>query len=228
MIIQIDNLISFYDYFEENIKSDISPITGMIGEEVVSRILEHRFINQENSTCEILPEHPKQVRDLGRKTLDRWLKVTNGNITTFYQAEIKNWTSYSYGIPHTLNPDSSIQEINTFAQDIFAKEWDANTNAFRQDRVNKVLLAMQDPPNYHGEAIRPIACYWFPICQPENVNEIKYLTTLQCGYETFAEVDIFSVSLYLRELLNQDIHEIELDMNIYETRINHIQNFFIQ
>ena len=77
MTVNIPELISFYDFFREERKSQISAITGMIGEELMAGILKDYFESNGNTRCEVMGMHPVQVRK-------------NSNFASFFASKKEN------------------------------------------------------------------------------------------------------------------------------------------
>ena len=80
---------------------------------------------------------------------------------------------------------------------------------------------MKPPQKYENHIIRPLFIYWMPISF-NGINSLSKISLKDFNFPfktVFEELDIFSVSLYLRDLYKKGIKNIDLEMPILEHRI---------
>ena len=215
--LKIEDLIRFYDEKDKNISHQVSSITGIIGEDLGAGLVKHYFDNQ-NRTTEIIDEHPKQGGKTG-KWLDRWIKVKNihDNNFTYYQTEIKNWSSHSIG-GKKIPLNAQTEELKAFAIASYNGQWDSNKNTLKHEKVVKVLSRMKSHSQIiEKDTIKPLIVFWFPLHDKEN-DFNQALFEVKCNSGTFTHVTFFSMSIYLRKLLNDNITEIQIEAPNIEIR----------
>lgn len=202
--LNVTELLAFYDDKLPDDRKLVSSITSLVGEDLAAGLLKHYF-EDKNYKVEILPNYPsefKQTEKKKSKHLDRWIKLERGNKTTFYQVEIKNWSSHSFS---TSKVDT--KNLIAYARKQFSLQWDYSKCTFRQESVSKVLKPMKEPAGYKaGNKVQPLACFWLPILAKEE-KKLKPFFKIDCKNEQFSAVYCFSLSLYLRELTkgNKDV-----------------------
>lgn len=214
MKIAIENLIRIYDTAEHHdIHEHVSAITGMIGESISMGILKHYFLNaNEQVSVEILKNKPREQMAVGvhknkGKRLDGWMSVKTDE-TIFYQIEIKNWSAHSIAGYRSkkLSLNCDKEALKEFADYKFKDQWNVNKGTFSDGLhyVSKVLKKMETPNSASysnaNTIIEPLICYWYPISPKERFASFF---RLDCQNEEFKHVNFFSLSLYLRELLEK-------------------------
>ena len=94
--------------------------------------------------------------------------------------------------------------------------------AKKYGKTSKVLVEMKKPKGYARFKLEPLLILWWPISLPDNKLEPFFsvnVKNLNIKFKTkFKKLHIFSVSLYLRELLNRK-KDIVLDMPDSQYRI---------
>jgi hypothetical protein len=216
MKIRIDKIISFYDDKVAEDSKHASAITALVGEDLAAGLMKHYFDNNNNS-CEILIEKPTEGTRKG-KWLDRWLKVSSYDTTTFYQTEIKNWSSHSIAGQRIL-VDATEQAIIDFAHNRFSDQWNAESETLRYHYVAKVLKKMRsiNAVDVRKGKIEPLICYWYPILKIDTNSLTPFFCTACKG--DFDKVNFFSLSIYLRKLYMNGDKVIDIDMPYFEQRI---------
>lgn len=212
--LEIERIISLYDDKRPEDKEHVSSINGILGEEMAAGILGYYFKEEERvENVKILDYKPTQGIRNGKR-LDRWICVNSGGSNLFYQTEIKNWGSHSYGAQKVI-----LKDIKEYAIRSFAKQW-ADGNMIHKD-VKKVLLSMKKPKEFKpGDRILPLICFWFPICK-NATEEMKPLfeTGISTPESTFDNLYFFSLSIYLRQLLEKGTSSIDIKANKFEKRM---------
>lgn len=220
----IKNIIEFYDGKNPNDRKHSSSITGIAGEDLACCILQHYFENKGYQ----FSIHGKPTEGIKKgKWLDRWIRIEKDGNSVYYQTEIKNWCAHSLGgKPLTLDANQST--IENYASRMFARQWNKETNSFKEYPVKKVLKTMKSShlPD-ESPSIEPLICYWFPI--NNGSKDLSPFFTLDCKNNidtTFDEVHVFSMSLYLRELVQKGISEIIVESQNLESRFLIMQKMF--
>jgi hypothetical protein len=222
--INIEDILNFYDDQNPLDKRQVSSITGLVGEDLGAGLIKHYFESSGNEVL-ILPDPPSELKEIEKKKakkLDRWIKVKFDNKTTFYQTEIKNWSSHSVG-GKKLSVKCTEEQLVEFAREKFAKQWSNTDNTLSSEYVLKVLNQMKSPTGYNGEDISPLICYWFPIL-PKSITKSTAFYEMYCG-KTCKTIYFFSMSIYLRELLKTK-KQIDIDAPNIELRLTKINSMF--
>jgi hypothetical protein len=237
MEISIAELIRFYDTKEHgDAHAHVSAITGMVGEGLALGLLKHYFINVKDATSvTILPDKPREILGAGinknnGKRLDGWIIVEASDRIVFYQTEIKNWSAHSIAGYRNKNLaiDCDPELLKSFADYKFTNQWSASTDNFSPglEYVSKVLKKMETPKSSlfrQGISIvEPLICYWYPISPKES---FKPFYSLKCDSE-FAQINFFSMSLYLRDLYKQGIQRVQIDVPVIEKRLDYLRMMF--
>ena len=160
------------------------------------------------------------------KRLDKWILVNNDGKRTLYQTEIKNWSSHSIG-GQALAIDASEQQAVNTAHLMFKNQFDEKRRTLRYPTTEKVLTRMRPPINVEQQ--RPLLCFWFPILPSTITDPSIAFSRVPVINENFGELDVFSLSLYLRSLYNkgQEGTYIELELPVLEARLEIIQKLFV-
>ena len=175
----------------------------------------------------IIDDHPKQGSKTG-KWLDRWIKIKNiqDNNFTYYQTEIKNWSSHSIGgLKILLN--AQLEELKLFALAKFNDQWDSKKKTLKHEKVLKVLNKMKPYIQImENDIIQPLIIFWFPLHDEEH-DFNQTLFEVECQSETFKSVSFFSMSIYLRQLINNNITEIQIEAPNIEIRRSILNDMFL-
>jgi len=193
-------------------------IIGLIGEDLNAAVFKHYT----NNKAEILPENVVQGFKKG-KWLDRW--IADHDKKVLYQCEIKNWAGASLG-GRTLPVHTTIEE----QQDVATYNYARLINDFSIDKdhpsnLSKVLLPMRVPERFVSYTVRPMLVLWMLITDDLKTMHPHFTISNLPITDTFSEMDIFSVSLYLRQLLANGVTSVELDTPGVEKRLSIINNF---
>ena len=113
--------------------------------------------------------------------------------------------------------------MKKYADQSWAKLWDAQQDTFKEDNVAKVLLEMT-PPAHVDVPIAPLLIFW-RVLQIED-GEPKILMEKKINHGCFSSVWIFSMSAYLRRLIKQDVHTIRIEMKKYDKCRNKMTEIF--
>lgn len=225
MKLNIKELITFFD--SRGNRGDATALIALLGEDLNASVYRH-FRNNE---VEILNCSVTCGANKGQR-LDRW--IVDKKDKKILQCEIKNWSASAIG-GKQLDIDSSNDEIKKVVKYYWDRELNGNLSnkVEHPNRVTKVLLKMKAPKEYSDFKIEPLIVYWMPISSDEeefNPSSCLVINTLNIPIKNeFIKLNIFSVSLYLRQLYNngKGLKFIDLDMPNFKNRIdilNKLQN----
>jgi hypothetical protein len=164
--------------------------------------------------------------------LDAWVYTTKEH----YQVEIKSWSASAVGGQPIVPNDEKL----------LLKACGTNKHTYLNNRRNskkvwKVLEKMQNEKSRGNNERTPrkaLLAFWSPITNDEDLSEkrklkpffeiddlspfqdsINHANLRSCEFD---KVSVFSASLYLRQLRNEDIPYIELDMPRVDDRLEHL------
>lgn len=193
-------------------------IISLIGEDLNAAVFNHYH----NNSLEVLPENVVQGFKKG-KWLDRWIADHENQI--LYQCEIKNWAGASLGgrtlaadAPATLWPEIADYNLGRIKNDL-------SFDKVHPTGLTKVLLPMRKPEAYANYTVRPMLILWMLITDDFVHLSPQFTLTNLPITESFKEMDIFSVSLYLRKLLQDGTITIELDTPNIAQRLQLMRSF---
>jgi len=220
----IKELLDFFDSRNSAEKGNVTPIVGLLGEDLNASIYRHYRKNE----VEILNGNVTQGVRKG-KWLDRWILDKKNH--KLLQCEIKNWSAAAVG-GKELKYNASDKEIESVSFDYYWKR-EINGNLSKKGeehkRVIKVLFEMKKPKQYCDLKVEPLLIYWMPITNDKtslnalsNVSVKKLRLSIRSPFPTLY---IFSVSLYLHSLLKKGKKTIELDMPNFTHRMKILESF---
>jgi len=258
--IDVIEVIKFYDEkeFDENnkeVKKPASSISGMIGEDLIAGIFKDFLENIDpslkktdylnNNKVTILDTTIKAIGKNG-KMLDRWILLNNEQNNIAFQTEIKNWSVHSLGgksFPkiekNGKDPFSDILELSKINFEKTWKEDKFGRGGFIDKSVGKVLLKMKEEEIIKGYKIKPLICFWMPICSKEiaTSDDILPFFKKNCSNDIeinpfknegeFDTVYFFSASIYLRYLIKKKKFEIEIMSNNIQNRIEYLNKLIL-
>lgn len=214
MKINIEETLEFFDGRHEKDRGHASAVVGVLGEDLNAAAFAH-YMTSRGADVNVL-DVPVTTGNKKGHWLDRWIDIRHEETHALYQTEIKNWSSWAIG-GRQLSVTASIEEVQKVAQ----HHWTQQTNNIfvgsEPNGVTKVLLKMKLPVGYEGQEgrVEPLLIYWMPISNTESIEPFFSASVhdVAPNIETpFDELQIFSVSLYLRQLLESGTETIDLDM----------------
>lgn len=224
MKINIEETIKFFDDTPSG-GGLASSVVGLIGEDLNAWAFKYFMEKERNAEVKILTNKVTTGSQKGKR-LDRWIYIKEKNKEILYQCEIKNWSSTAIGGRH-LRLDADLNEKQKVAQyywnhqlktELLDKKYPGN--------VTKVLLDnMKIPDGYKNIEVKPLIIYWMPISNTNELRPFFKVSVLSLNNpkikSTFKDLNIFSVSLYLRELLNKsNKKEITIEMPSVKNRLD--------
>ncbi len=225
MKINIKKCLEFFDERNPEHQGHTNAVIGMIGEEIASKTFLH-YMSSRKRRIEIIEDKFQATghRNGAGPRLDAWFIELNEK--KLYQCEIKNWCSWATtGIDVGESPEK-VMGASQYYWDVVKKEF-AMTKKY--GKTSKVLVEMNKPKNYTKFKLEPLLILWWPI-SPNNKLEPLFsvdVRSLNIRFKTrFKKLHIFSVSLYLRELLNRK-KDLTLDMPDSQYRIKTLKNLGI-
>lgn len=214
MKIDIRETLEFFDGRHPHDVGHASGIVGMIGEDLNANAFKH-FLEKNGAEVKILNTPVTTGKNKGKR-LDRWIYVKDKDgKETLYQTEIKNWSSWAIGgTPLIIEADDD--ELLRATRHYWKRQKDVDfSKGSHPNGVTKVLVPMIPPESYKSVPVQPLLIYWMPISNTDHITPLFTVKVqdIVLGMETpFFTLNIFSVSLYFRELLKYDKSQIELDM----------------
>jgi hypothetical protein len=198
-------LLEFYDQRNKwplEVGSQISGITGLIGEDLVLGLFQHYLCTREHVNAKV-PTRCKGPENRGSR-LDAWVFTP----TACYQTEVKNWCASAMG---GISVGSSDETLLRAAKLNLARYLGHKDTA---KHIWKVLKPMFRPMEHAHLPLRPLLAFWSPVALPtvKNASQLKpffkssaepyqdFIKMAGVGEHAFSHVWIFSASLYLREL----------------------------
>lgn len=213
------NILESLKFFDDPTEvGHASAIIGVIGEDLCASSFAHYINSKNKNTNCIVLDLPVSKGTLRGHRLDRWI-VDNDN-KIIYQTEIKNWSSTAKNgirLPALAEDSmvSAVVEINLKNQ---------IKGSFYQ--AEKVLEKMNKPKIYSEYTLLPLLIYWMPIStygiSPFSKISVSDMNLAYKHYE-FNELELFSVSLYFRKLL-QETKFLDLELPNAEKRLEVLSN----
>ena len=207
--IPIRSLLKFYDDPAKINKGHTTAITAVVGEDIGAGLLIDYYLRR-GLKAEVLNEGVTQGTNIGKR-LDRWIVVTRGKHTTYYQVEIKNWGASAFG-GRNIAVDASQTKLHEHKIERWSKEWDGRT--FIKEQVRKVLTPMKSPVD--ATEVEPLVCFWDAM-QPTGKANALFSVPLYPG--EFTRVWVFSMSAHLRNLLKSGEEFVEIEAPAIKDRL---------
>jgi len=209
MKFKIRSLLKLYDERANDAGrgSDVSAISGLLGEDIVLGLFQHYWQHVEGGRAEVLSYSCTTGKIRGPR-LDAWMLCKHNSQEILYQTEVKNWAAYSWG-EEPLSLRATQAEVNQYGKE----QWDYyfGGDNIQHDRVAKVLLPMRKPESHARLQAIPLCCFWFYITKQPGQPFARHL------FPKSQSVHVFSASAYLRSL---DCTEIEIDTPRYQRRLD--------
>lgn len=238
MKIKIKETLKFFDEKTES-RGHATSIVGVLGEDLNAFAFKD-YLETIGNKVKIFDGSVSQGSHGQR--LDRWICVEGKNSTkTLYQCEIKSWSATALD-GRSLDLEAKDEEVKKISQyhleqqkKVFSKDTDPNY-------VTKVLLPMNPKYNQNvrqyieEQKIRnyqqkPLLIYWMPISfDKKNLGPFstEKVSNLNVKFSTnFLDIDIFSVSLYFRSMLDKGEKVLSLNMPNAQKRIDILNKIIV-
>jgi hypothetical protein len=200
----ISALLKRFDVKVEGDGSVTGKLSSLLGESLVLTALAHYLRAVEGHAVEVLDDRPKSDKaalgDKHHQVLDAWLVLGDGQLVA---VECKHWTSSSTDRDRSVPEDSEARAA--YAMKIWTR-WveTAFGPQARWTQDNKVALPLEGPegmPSRDMAVIRRILAVWTPTSKDGRSCMSPLVTkTVRGGELTDTKVEVFSASMYLREL----------------------------
>jgi hypothetical protein len=234
MVINIKELLEYFDLKESTNYGDATATISVVGEDLCASLFKHYCEAEHNSRVDIIdPNHhiPTQLKKIGRR-LDRWIIEYKNEGNVLYQTEIKNWCSRAIGgvnVPLDTNEDtlSGLADTNWLHHITEMTSKDANG-------VNKVLVDMvSDKKMVNDKSLgigslykkEPLLILW-NVAKPKGEKDYFFKYNLPEKHFDYEYCWIFSCSLYLRQLYKKEKLEVIIDMPNVSRRLKQLNQIF--
>jgi len=232
MNLNLRNLLTFLDDPKKGDNRHSSAITLVIGEDLNAAAFAHYLERAGVWEATVSADSTTPGTKSGKR-LDRWIQARNKKTGehVLYQCEIKNWAASAIG-GHRLPVDCNDDELKKAA----AHYWKGQLKTFQSsehpNNVTKVFTPMRLPEQYAESKAEPLLIYWMPMsnsvdADPEPFFQVPIRdlglpdTFVRAPFET---LNIFSVSLYLRQLLKIGVDTLSLSLPNAERRIQVLED----
>lgn len=232
MNFSLRNLLTFLDDPERGDNRHSSAVTGIIGEDLNAATFAHYLEKDGVREATISTDSTTPGTRRGKR-LDRWIQARNKKTgeQILYQCEIKNWAASAIG-GHRLAVDCNEDEVMKAATHYWKGQLKTFQASEHPNNVTKVFMPMRLPEQYTGSKVEPLLIYWMPMSNSGNGNPEPFFrvpirelglpdTFVHAPFET---LNIFSVSLYLRQLLKSGIDTLSLSLPNAERRIQVLED----
>ena len=204
----------------------------MVGEELNTACFLHYLESRgEGGTVLVKPgdsrkHHPVTTGKLKGPRLDRWIRVVrrDGRQIVF-QTEIKNWSAHAFD-GEVLSSSASPREVTRYKQARWERHWDQRRRVLKHPETQRVLVSMKPPQDVDPETVRPLLIFWEAIGPRDQPG--RHLFQIAPAKDSkFSELWVFSVSSYLRGILDANTDEsIELEMSAAAARLRILGRLF--
>lgn len=198
-------LVDFYDRMIPESIGHAAAINAVMGEELASTLFLD-FAARNNLDPSIIPSTCTQGTKKGVR-LDCWIQIIENGKTIHFQTEIKNWSAHSYSGKRFPDIESESSLIS-YRISRWENQFDQNLNTLRKKEAKKVLTRMKAPDP--TAEIRPLIIFWDSM-HPKGSSEPFF--SVKVNDPTFNNLWIFSMSTHVRNLINQGISEIRVDIS---------------
>jgi hypothetical protein len=210
--------------FDTRLKGDTGltgKLSSLLGESLLLSALERYLSAAEGHHVQVLGDRPHRDdnefpggHDEVPRDLDAWLLLDE---TELAAVECKHWTSSSTDFRSVpVDP----RDIADSAQDMW--EWLVNAEFVPQvwTQVNKVALPLKPPlciPGAITADARRILAVWTPVSEDGRTCMSNVTTTtIRGGALVPVKVEVFSASMYLRDLLAAGVTHLEAEDDFLE------------
>jgi hypothetical protein len=216
MRINLIPLVDLYDNKNKPDSSDVSSITGMLGEELATALF-CDFIERNKGIIEKVSNQCTLGSQSGKR-LDRWIHVELNGKRYRFQTEIKNWSSHSKG---GRKYPSNANELMGYRKNRWVKDFDNESKVFKTEACNKVLTPMKTNQNVGAGCVKPLIIFWDSM-HPDGLDEEFFEVDVNCI--GFHKLFVFSMSTYVHKLIGQKIEFVDTSLMTLKARMEKISN----
>jgi len=214
--IDIIELLKFYDEKIQTSVHHATAINAIAGEDLGAGLITH-YLNRKNNSAKVLQDPCTQKTKRGYR-LDRWILAIRNDKKIYYQTEIKNWSAHAIG-GTVLKINATQDEVSEYKIKRWHKSWDGQT--LTEKAARKVLTPMK--PIEENSKVEPLICFWMSM-HPEGKKEPFFSVDIKD--KNFSRLWVFSMSAYLRNLLNSGEKKATLEMPDTESRVAWLNTLF--
>ena len=215
--VNVEELVRFLDEKPSWSVGHATAVVGIAGEDLGAACFAH-YVQSKGGTAEIVKRpgtcRPRPVTTGKKKgsRLDRWIRTewADGSMSVF-QAEIKSWSAHAIG-GRVLPVGATREEVRDYKQERWQRHWDPEQRRLRGPHTLKVLLRMKVPEGVDPEYVRPLLIFWEALAPGDQAEEHLFSVRLADGLFEFPELWVFSVSSYLRSVLERGEKVLRLAM----------------
>jgi hypothetical protein len=218
------DIVALLSRFDVRVKRDTG-LTGklsyLLGESLALSALERYLSAAEGHRVQVLSDRPHRDdtefpggHDEVPRDLDAWLLLDE---TELAAVECKHWTSSSNNY---RSVPEDFEDIAASAKDMW--EWLVSAHFVPQvwTQENKVALPLKPPrclPDATTADARRILAVWTPVSQDgQSCMSNVTTTTIRGGALAPVKVEVFSASMYLRDLLAVGVTHLEAEDDFLE------------
>jgi hypothetical protein len=212
------NLVALLDFYDRMVPESVghaNAINALMGEEFASSLFLD-FAERKNLRPTIVSDVCTQGTKKGKR-LDRWIQIIENDKTIYFQTEIKNWSAHSISGQKTPLTESE-EDLIPYRIARWETQFDTDANVLRQEPANKVLIKMRAP--IVNVEIRPLIIFWDSMHPDGSPNPFF---SVKVDSSSFELLWIFSMSTYVRNLINEGISEINVEMPGVVERLNWLE-----
>ena len=212
--IDIEEVLRFFDEKPEWSRGHATGVVGVIGEDLNAACFRH-YAESKGAKVVVRPEPVTTGNSKGPR-LDRWIVVDwPCRSRTVFQSEIKNWSAHAIS-GKTLAVGATPDKVADYKQERWNLRWDSQSRALKLDMIAKVLVPMKPPTGLEEGPKRPLLIFWEAIGPRDQSDEHLFsVPNPTCDIpdaRKWPELWVFSVSSYLRSILDDGIASISLPM----------------
>jgi hypothetical protein len=202
-------MIDFYDRMVPESKGHATAINAVMGEEFATALF-FDYANKNKLIPKVISEICTQGTQKGKR-LDRWIEVSENGRKIHYQTEIKNWSAHAFS-GKKIPTNESEDYLKPYRISRWNIQFDSDLKTLKQEPARKVLIQMK---SLDKEAeIRPLIIFWDSL-HPDGNPEPFFNVAIDGSH--FERLWIFSMSTYVRGLINSGVNELPVHMpNVVE------------
>ena len=225
--VNVEELVRFLDEKPSWSVGHATAVVGIAGEDLGAACFGH-YVQSKGGTAEILKKagtcRPRPVTTGKKKgpRLDRWIRTEWPGGSLVFQAEIKSWSAHAIG-GRVLPVGATREEVKDYKQERWQRHWNPEQSRLRGPHTLKVLLRMKVPGGVDPECVRPLLILWEALAPGDQAGEHLFSVRLSDGLFEFPELWVFSVSSYLRGVLERGEKVLRLAMPDTASRLESLK-----
>ena len=218
MKINVKKILEVFDELHDSHDGLTTSIISLIGEDLAAG----SFLRFQKGDLKMI-SGKFQAKGFSRghgPRLDKWFVDDKNKV--LYQCEIKNWCSRAT-IGFAVDSEKVTEAANKYWNRLLKGEFERQKE---YGKTNKVLVEMVKPNGYENYTLESLLILWWPITPPGKKTkplfkvQIKDLGLSKKFKTDFTEMNIFSISLYLREQQRKQYkNTIDIEMSDVKDRL---------